>query len=321
MAAKESKETAELKKGGRSASYPYIDLETALERAGQFWKAERTAEAPLPAAFKHWGYGDKSSGARLTAAALLSFGLLSDKGAGEQRMVRLTPMAVDILMAPSEDMKTARIKEAAQSPRIFAGMLKQWGAENLPSNQTIAHYLVTQKGFNLAAAETCIKHFRATIEYAKLGSSDILRQSASEPSLPPSQSLVVTGDYVQAEIGGVLQFAQPRRVTGVSDDGQYVFVEGSSTGLPIGGITVQQQTREAPLAPPQTQPSSQAQSASAERATFKQDVYTLGSEGQVILQWPEKMSQDSYDELVDWVELQLRKIARVAGVKPKPKAA
>jgi hypothetical protein len=50
---------------------------------------------------------------------------------------------------------------------------------------------------------------------------------------------------------------------------------------------------------------------------FHQDVYTLGDEGKVILQWPEKMTQESYDELVEWVDLQLRKIARISGVNPK----
>jgi hypothetical protein len=48
---------------------------------------------------------------------------------------------------------------------------------------------------------------------------------------------------------------------------------------------------------------------------LNQDVFTLGSEGRVLLQWPEKMSQASYDELSDWIELQLRKIARINGLK------
>ena len=39
--------------------------------------------------------------------------------------------------------------------------------------------------------------------------------------------------------------------------------------------------------------------------------------GQVILQWPEKMSQESYDEFVDWIELQMRKIARPSGIQPE----
>ncbi len=48
---------------------------------------------------------------------------------------------------------------------------------------------------------------------------------------------------------------------------------------------------------------------------FNQDVYALGSEGRILLQWPEKISQQSYDELSDWIELQLKKIARINGLK------
>ena len=50
-------------------------------------------------------------------------------------------------------------------------------------------------------------------------------------------------------------------------------------------------------------------------AGFNQDVYTLGGEGRVLLEWPEKISQASYDELSDWIELQLKKIARINGLK------
>jgi hypothetical protein len=45
------------------------------------------------------------------------------------------------------------------------------------------------------------------------------------------------------------------------------------------------------------------------------DVYALGPEGEVVLEWPDRLSQASYDELSDWIELQLRKIARINGVK------
>ena len=71
--------------------------------------------------------------------------------------------------------------------------------------------------------------------------------------------------------------------------------------------------------------SSDANAIPAARVTvthgFKQDTYTLGNdEGQVILQWPLKMSQESYDEFVEWLDLQKRKIARLSGVKlPDPK--
>ena len=51
------------------------------------------------------------------------------------------------------------------------------------------------------------------------------------------------------------------------------------------------------------------------RADSNRDVYTLGGEGRVLLEWPEKISQASYDELSDWIELQLKKIARINGLK------
>jgi len=42
---------------------------------------------------------------------------------------------------------------------------------------------------------------------------------------------------------------------------------------------------------------------------------TLAGEGRVPLQWPEKISQASYDESSDWIELQLKKIARINGLR------
>lgn len=45
------------------------------------------------------------------------------------------------------------------------------------------------------------------------------------------------GDYIQWESGGVLQFVEPKRVTGLSDDASHVFVEGSATGLPMSEVS------------------------------------------------------------------------------------
>lgn len=55
------------------------------------------------------------------------------------------------------------------------------------------------------------------------------------------------------------------------------------------------------------------------QAAFKQDVYTLGDEGQVVLQWPEKLVQESFDEIEEWIKLQLKKIARLNNLKPSEK--
>jgi hypothetical protein len=44
-------------------------------------------------------------------------------------------------------------------------------------------------------------------------------------------------------------------------------------------------------------------------AGIRRDVFSL-DEGRVILEWPEKMSADSYNDFQSWVEIQLRKIKR-----------
>lgn len=50
-------------------------------------------------------------------------------------------------------------------------------------------------------------------------------------------------------------------------------------------------------------------------AGVNRDVYALGVEGEAVFQWPAKISQASYDELAAWLELQLKKIARLNGLK------
>lgn len=52
-----------------------------------------------------------------------------------------------------------------------------------------------------------------------------------------------------------------------------------------------------------------ARQLTAVQVGFKQDTFSL-DEGQVVLQFPEKMSSDSYEDFQSWIELQLRKIKR-----------
>jgi hypothetical protein len=47
-----------------------------------------------------------------------------------------------------------------------------------------------------------------------------------------------------------------------------------------------------------------------------QDTFSL-DEGRAVLQWPEKMSQESFEDFESWLDLQLRKIARLSGAERK----
>src|ERR1700685_221087 len=70
-------------KQGRSPAYPALSIKQAIDKAQALYNAEGKYPAPMPSAYRAWGYGEKSSGARLTRAALRYFGLISIDGDGE----------------------------------------------------------------------------------------------------------------------------------------------------------------------------------------------------------------------------------------------
>lgn len=293
----------------RSVAYPFIPLATAIDRAQQFWEKERRSDAPVTSAVSHWGYAEKSSGGKQTLAALLQYGLLEDKGALGGRTVRLTEEAVDILLMPKDDARRdALIKKCAKRPKLYAELLGKW-PDTLPSDPTIKYYLVREKNFNPNTVEAAISDFRATMAFAGvLKSGDVPLDSLEKnPSGLVQQNFPVNvGDYVQWTSGGVDQLTSPARVHTVSLDGEYVFIEGHLTGLPMGEVTlvappvVAQTVKDVP---PVQGP------VVARMAGTKQDVFSL-DEGQVVLQWPTNMSEESFEDFQAWIELQLRKIGR-----------
>src|SRR5688572_24804114 len=101
----------------RSPAYPFISLQKAVERAQTFYQIERRHAAPMGAAAKAWGYGEKSSGGLQTVSALKQYGLMLDEGEGDQRKVRLTDRAFRILLDEVKDSpaRAAALRAAALS--------------------------------------------------------------------------------------------------------------------------------------------------------------------------------------------------------------
>jgi hypothetical protein len=108
------------------------------------------------------------------------------------------------------------------------------------------------------------------------------------------------GDYVQWEPSGILQFREPKRISSISPDGDYAFVDGSGTGLPVGELTKQDK--------PTGQHESNAKP-SPNTHTMRQDIFSL-AEGTVLIQWPTPLSADSIQDLKDWLKIVERKITR-----------
>lgn len=173
----------------RSPSYPSIPLERALERASVVYDRERRHAAPILSLFTAWDFKGQTGPALVTLAALKKYGLLEDEGSGAARKAKLTDLALDILLAPSEDHpnRLAALRRAALSPTIFADLRSQFGTV-LPSDETLRYYLVRERKFLEKAATEVIRNYRETVRFAKLEESDTVspepQPEFSEDSMP-----------------------------------------------------------------------------------------------------------------------------------------
>jgi hypothetical protein len=107
-----------------------------------------------------------------------------------------------------------------------------------------------------------------------------------------------------------LGFTASKKLMRFSEDGQFGFMEGSSTGLPVSEIIPanppEQSSGQVPLRSLVRMPDL---GQNAQGAKMKQDVFSL-AEGEVVLSWPTPLSADSIEDLKAWLKLMERKIAR-----------
>ena len=126
----------------RSPAYPGIGLESAIKRTRELYVHDKLNLVPLSIVIKRWGYKPKSSAGIITAAALKSFGLVRDSGAGPERKLQVTELAHKIFLDTRQDSqeRDQLIKDAALRPKIHSVLWKKWG-HDLPSDETLDHAL------------------------------------------------------------------------------------------------------------------------------------------------------------------------------------
>ena len=204
-------------------------------------------------------------------ASLKRFGLLIESSPGKWRVA---PAAMDILLLPDTDAKhQQRVRDLALAPKVHADLWKEFKA-NLPSDATLIHKLVVEKGFQENSAKDFIKQYKKTLAFAKPENDDKITDEVNDSG---------AGDTLEVKDGEVGKADLPRQ------DLFRVMPTPKFIPLQAGEMNMQ--------------------------PTTKQDVFNL-DEGLVVLQWPSRLSQESYDDLKDWMELQLRKIARSIGKGP-----
>ena len=172
----------------RSPAYPAMALEEAIEKVRLLYNAEGHGRHPIPATSiaKHWGYSSEKTSQSLTGiSALKQFGLLEEIPDAEPRELKLTPTSHVIIVHPPQSFeRTSAIKEAALKPKIFAELWQKYGTL-LPSSETLKAKLITDKLFNPDVVDDLIDDYKATISFAKLDSSDKIKENQAEENEQP----------------------------------------------------------------------------------------------------------------------------------------
>jgi hypothetical protein len=208
----------DINKKSRSPQFPFIPLDKCIARAREF-EAQYGVNTGRPAnVVKSWGYSEKSSGGIQTLAALSAFGLIDEQGAGDERKVKLSSLAMTILKDKRHGNAEAAIRDAALKPKVIQGLWAEWGANRPPNHECIS-FLHLDKNFTEDAAERLLKIYDATVSFAGLANGD--KKSDEEDSidddievqvdpLPPQSSFVAKG-LVPVSTGERVVFAHEIR--------------------------------------------------------------------------------------------------------------
>lgn len=161
----------------RSPAYPFTDLKDALHYTGLVYAKEDHHPFVPEAAAVHWDYKPTSSAVSQIVSALKQFGLLfSEPGSDSRRRVRLSPLALDLMVHADENdpARVELLKTAALSPKIHREIWDKYGGR-LPSDASLRIYLLREREgapFNKDLVDRFISNLRETIEFAKLGTDD-----------------------------------------------------------------------------------------------------------------------------------------------------
>jgi len=312
--------------GSRGPAYPYIDLAKAVEKATVIADKGAARQTMPPEAFyKLWGMGAKSSASRQTMAALNYYDLVEYVGRGKDRKVKLTDLALRITLdkRPDSNERSDAIKQAAVQPSIFRELHEKY-APFFPDDVVIETYLKIDKQFSEEAARTAIRHFRTSMEFAGLdkpsvepkdSQSDMDGTDESADAETGNLPEIGIGDIVQATVNGSDQFADGAKVIGISDDGKWVFLDQSDSGVSIDQVSVLRKgTTTLDLPPPVPAHILQAvqRTPSPVEEGYRRAMFPL-DEGDVTLHFPEHLSRDSLEDLRGYLDVFFKKEIRKTG--------
>lgn len=309
----------------RSPAYPSMGLPEAIEKVTVIYKKEGQGRHPIPAISiaKGWDYSSLNGSALSAISALKQFGLLAEKEVenGKSRLLGLTSDAIQLVVRSRDSVEwKSLVRRVALQPKLYQRLWTKYGWP-LPSDDTLRTHLLLDESYNSKFIAGIIRDYKATIELAELDFSDKIPDADESQAANGETFGIEKGDWIQWVSQGVAQFSEQRKVIGFSDDGEFVFVAESPTGIPKGqAVRVDPPPRKAEMLdnantgqaggraakPAPVNPNFQPP---APPSGSKQDVFTTDN-GEVVVRWPAVLSVDDLADIEDWLDMLKRKIKR-----------
>jgi hypothetical protein len=207
----------------RSPNCPGISLRDALQRARKIYDEEGRSPADRLVIAKDLGYAGISGASATLIGALRQYGILESFGNG----MRISDDAMTVFELPNNSPdKLECLQRMAFTPPLFLDLKSEY--PQLPGENNLRHILL-KKGFTSKQADDVSQAYRDNFELVA-GNDSGYNQASDAPK-------VEVGSYVQWDSLGVSQFKEPKRVRSFSPDGQWAFVDGSGTGMPVTELT------------------------------------------------------------------------------------
>lgn len=305
--------TGDAVKRERSPSFPFIGLSKAVERTRQLYEKAKRFEVLLSDAAQAWGLQPKSSSTLQTAAALIAYGLIEDSGSGVSRKVKVSDSGARIIGDTRPGVQEQLLAEAALKPKLIAEYAQKW-AKGRPDDHFCVSELKFEKGFNEDAASRFLRVFDETIKFTAVALGERADDKNGTGDERPNLAI---GDSVQWTSGGVDQFVEPKKIVSFSEDGEWLWVEGSATGIPSSEAQVvpvgkgQDRVSPMPTTPLGSAPRQGPQPSEFEKTIRREERFAL-TEGDVVISFPEQLSLESVEDLEAYIEIFLKKARRRA---------
>ncbi len=294
----------------RSPNYPSMGLREAVTQTEALYKGGAMAPLIKISALKLLGYEKLHGEAGRVLSALKSFGLVEETN----DRIKLSQRGIDIAARlVSDARRLAALREAALAPQIYNELITEYKG-SLPLDAALKSELIAAKHFNPNAVGGFLEDFRDTLEYSGISYVRVLdsgnegKEHEQPPPAPPA-----IGDYVQWESQGQVQFSEPKRVRALSPDGQWAFVDGSDTGLPVSEVTVMDAPSTAIEKPPDPpKPKVEKQWNVPQQAPkMRSYIWALSGDFNAKLDlFGEARTEEDIDALTDYVEITVKALKR-----------